>query len=549
MGSRGKANSMETSNGNKSPERFSIKDKTIAAIGAAAVVGSLVGAVAYEHNQPEVTKTSANMAFDYAAIQKAIIGGNTDPTAQLMFNDLARMGMINPNDKNFLVHYPADIGRSKESTEIGTRVLKDVYYGARARGDQTIMTSFSLGGIPLMRAATEIANENGGRIPADLTVVMYGGPGEKGIFKSPFGRVAEPFINIAGIDTNFKLPAGSHDAASQNDFYSRTALDNTIGQVAKLAAITSGGHRIPNINEPHIQWEENGIHYSSYDVGVNPFTMILRNNGVYVNDGYNQFFNGIVPVSNGRDAAPAPSARDAIMGLAKAWDEQTGAGMTFQILMSFIPAAPFQVALNVVHGVPDTFVDVTGDVVQGIYHPKPWKLSKANEVPAAAKTADAPMVTLSVDTPSQEVAPAAVEVAEVAPEVAEVPAVAEVEEVAPVTPEVAAPVDVALEAPAPVEAPVVEVPAPAPVEVAQEPAPVVVEVAPVPEPAPVVVEAPAPAPVEVAPPAPEPVYEAPAPAPEPVYEAPAPAPEPAPAPVEFVEPAPEVAPEFVPAPA
>jgi|GEM_PF-2759350 len=531
----------EMSNEKKSwRERMHLNRDTLiggVALGTAAVVTA--GAVSFprgvekEDISVEKAETSQEISFDLTALQKILIGGNGDFESRGLLDYLVSQGMINPSDKNFLVAYPADIARGNESVEIGKQIAKDAYYKAHERGDHTIMVAFSWGNVPLARAATEIAEANGGVLPPDLTVVAYGGPsGQAGFFESTYGRAASPFLNLFGIPTKDRLPAGAYDVASANDPWASSAHDTWLGQIAKFTGLAGGAHRVPRPDEPRLSWTgSDGVHYERTDVGVHPWTMVASANGLYINDGYNQFFNCLVPVSNGRDPAPDPNARCAIDGLAKAWDEQLGSGQTFQILMSFIPAFPFQIGLDIAHKVPDAVVKGAANIMDPRPVNVPNPLEQISQVPNLENNAS----ILSLDVPEVPQGPANNVVENLQENVEEV-----VEQLAPSTP-----VEVpALETPEPLQGlqnavegfanavqnlvpPAPEVPAPAPVEVpvpepvaveAPSPAPVPVEVPPVP--APVVVEAPAPAP------APAPVVEvsAPAPAPAPVVEVPAPAP-------------------------
>lgn len=526
----------EMSNEKKSwRERMHLNRDTLiggVALGTAAVVTA--GAVSFprgvekEDISVEKAETSQEISFDLTALQKILIGGNGDFESRGLLDYLASQGMINPSDKNFLVAYPADIARGNESVEIGKQIAKDAYYKAHERGDHTIMVAFSWGNVPLARAATEIAEANGGVLPHDLTVVAYGGPnGQAGFFESSYGRAASPFLNLFGIPTKDRLPAGSYDVASANDPWASSAHDTWLGQIAKFTGLAGPVHRVPNPNEPRISWTgSDGVHYERTDVGIHPWTMVASAHGLYINDGYNQFFNCLVPVSNGRDPAPNPDARCAIDGLAKAWDEQLGSGQTFQTLMKFIPAFPFQVGLDIAHKLPDAVVNGVANVMD----PRPVTIQRPTEQVSQIPNLnnEASMFSVNVPEVAQNTVNSTVDNLVVGIEDTVEQMTLSVPEEVP-APEVSEPLQGLQNAvegfanavqnlvpPVPetqmTESVLAEMPVPEPVIEAE--VPVMVET-PAPEPVPVEVPAPVPAPV---------VVETPAPAPVPVVETPAPAP-------------------------
>lgn len=531
--------------GKRLKERLDVdKLRAATAIGTIAVTAAaLTGAAGIEskHEAPATHQVATSQeSYDLAAIQKALLGGFGDPEGRGILDYLNSQGMINHAENNVLVRYPADLAQGEHSTEIGSQAAKGIYYNAHSRGDHTIMVGFSQGTIPLARAATEIAQANGGVLPDDLTIVAYGGPaGENGFWESSFGQVAEPFINFA-VPTHDRLPAGSYDVASANDFWASTGQDTWAGQLAKLTAIGQA-HRIPAPHEPRLSWTgSDGVHYERVDVGVHPWTMLISAQGVHVNEGFNAFFNNIVPVSNGRDPAPNPNSMQAFRGLGRGIDQQMGSSVpVFETLFTFMPHPIIQVGLDIGIKGPDAVVKGVAAGVQGVTQGPEAASAVYNEpVPMGAEQPSGAQQIVNnihdtVETYVGQVIPGAqvpeftlpeapdlsVPAAASTPAPADVPSVenpvSSVQEmvndfVEPITDAINDAVEqVQAVVPVPVPAPVFEAPAPV-----SPPAPVAAPAPPPPPPpAPVVELPPAPAPLPPPPPPPAPVFELPPPPP------------------------------------
>ena len=496
--------------------------KIATGVGVAAVAGALIGGgITVSSNAekaPVVATSTSEQEASLLALQKILVGGNTDPTGFGVEGILNGLGMLRPGDQIHRVEYSANVAEQERSSSEGAQRAVAEAEALRGRGETVMLIGFSLGGDVVARAGQQIAEANGGVLPHDVQVVSYGGPASStGFWAALPGKVGEPWAAMFGVNMDARLPAGSHEHSDQNDIWGNSANQYLTGNMLQAFAAGTGSHRVPHENEPRIEWvDEYGVRHFRYNVGLNPMVAMAKSQNLYMapgSEGYwNAAANAAVPMNNGRDGLANPDGQAVIDNLARAFDIQAGTGNLFFIMSRFLPAPFVQFGLDIANKVPNALAEGWLQAQNGVINaPQNIQngLEQAAQVPASVTSPDSvPAVTLNVAP-----APASVETpapAVVTPEVPVLPAAVVPEVVAPVVEVVEAVNDVVeVVVPAAPEVPVVP-------EVVQEVVEVVEAVVePVVE---AIQEIVPPAPVEV-PPAPA-VYEAPAPAPEPVYVAP-----------------------------
>lgn len=537
---------------------------------AVAAASAMVAASVEVSNGPEKATALAESERPVVNLATQIaIGGHTDSNSSFFVGLLEGTGRAG-GDNVVPVEYPAQIAPLDQMTMVqsdqeGADAAYADYQAARARGEDVVITGFSQGADVATIVARRIADENGGVLPPGVRVVTFGNPDSStGVYDSTVGQLIGPELQMIGLPTTNRLPAGSEEHSSQNDIYANSANQHALTQLAMLTDV-GVGHRVAAPWEETLSWtDQYGVTHYRSDVGLHPWAQLAMANGLYVNQGYNDFLNAAFPVNPGNLAVPpAPDAPVAINALARAWDEQLGTGQLFQFMSLFVPAPLVQVGLDVANYGPDLGVQVAADVQNNVLNIPNVLQNTANGVIVDRLTQPQPTPVVSIPESSPVVQPINTTLQQQAdttknlvestinsfiPVIPGVPrqtvqlpeaplgqpdqvqnplaplqnavngVVANLTNAAqnlvPATPQVA-----------PVEAPA----APAPVAPIVESAPAVAPAAPAPA-----VEAPAPV-IEAPAPAPAPAVEAPVPAP--VVEAPAPAPAPA-MPVEVPAPAP-----------
>lgn len=358
---------------------FDRRSATAVALGSVAVAAAVGVAASTVEATPAVSEAASvvEVHADYLPLATQIaIGGRFDGSGQMFVSMLQGTGRLG-GDWAQPVPYPAQIAPLDQmtmidSSNIGYGIARADYDAARARGEDVVITGFSEGSDVAARLGRDIANENGGVLPPGVRVVVFGTPDSStGVMNSVTGQLIWPELELAGIPTSNRLPAGSEEHASQNDVYANSANQHMMGQLAMLTDINGGGHRVTAPWEETLSWtDDQGVTHFRADVGLHPWTQLLAANGMALQslDGLNEAFNGMFPINPGNsDVAPAPDAIATIEGFAKAIDQAAGTpGLFTTLALPLYLGAPLvQIGLDIANYVPDIATQVIADIQNG----------------------------------------------------------------------------------------------------------------------------------------------------------------------------------------
>lgn len=337
------------------------------------VVASTVEAVGMSH---DVVKTYEIPVTNLAA--QISVGGRWDGTSQMFVSMLQGTGRVAPGDYNIPINYPAEIApldpmRMVDSNEIAYQAALADYNYLRSTGQDVVLTGFSEGSDVVARLGRDIANQNGGVLPAGVRVVTFGSPDSStGVYNSQVGQLIWPELEAMGIPTSVRMPAGSEEHASQNDVYANSANQHAIGQLAMLTDLMGGGHRVTAPWEETLSWtDEYGVTHYRADVGLHPWAQLLLANGQALSsiDGLNEAFNGMFPINPGNsNTPPSPDAIAVIEGFAKAIDQAAGTPGLFTTLALplYLGAPLIQLGLVAANYVPDIAIGTLANIQNGV---------------------------------------------------------------------------------------------------------------------------------------------------------------------------------------
>lgn len=345
------------------------RNKILGGVAAVAALG-VEGVLIYHNLSNEIRSPLKRYNYDTMAHSVSYeFGGRGDPNASMVMDAKRANGQLRHGVNYIGVDYPAtiapvDAGPSLEqSTDMGAEAAFQDYLSKKNSGQDFYADGFSEGSIAALKLAKRVKDDNGGTLPDNFHVILEGSPvTSTGFFRSSTAQnpMLKPLLQAAGIDVDTgQVPAGTIARYSQNDVWANGANQSLLGQ-GVMTLDMQNSHVIQNPNRPHVVWiDAEGVRHEEYDVGVHPFTqMIETNNGVPVNDGFNQFFQDIVPINsnvNGSELAK-PNGRAAAMDLARGIDIETGNTGIPQKVMAAVPESfhnVIQDGLDLANTAPD----------------------------------------------------------------------------------------------------------------------------------------------------------------------------------------------------
>ncbi|MCA9340813.1 MAG: PE-PPE domain-containing protein, partial [Candidatus Saccharibacteria bacterium] len=236
-----------------------------------------------------------------------IVGGHTqgDPISSGYVGMLSQAGLYNPENNNVPIYWSAQMapisGDSMPMTMSdaeGAQKIVDAVYDAG--GAPVRIFSFSQGTEATLRGLNEIAANNGGQVPDNITVILTGTPsGDLGLGKNTAVQAVNPILKIAGLETDQPIPPGAHIIV-------RTDVADVFGNggnqsLGKLAEMAVGpGHREvgPGNGVLLYTYDKDGVTYEVWGdpQGINdPLLRYARDQGLYVSPQAEAFMEAALP--------------------------------------------------------------------------------------------------------------------------------------------------------------------------------------------------------------------------------------------------------------
>lgn len=310
--------------------------------GAAAVAGAAGVAYyadsLYEHyrqaaDTPRIVNATADhlpyrtAEVNLSAISTDIqVGGHTqgDPVASGYIDSLKAAGMYDDSNKNVPIFWSANM--APISGDAMPMTLSDAEGASKivsavndANGAPVRIFAFSQGTEATARALNDLAAQNGGRVPDNVTVILEGTPsGDIGLGQSPYVHAVDPVLSALNLETHQPIPPGTHVIV-------RTDVADAFGNGgrqsgAKLLEMAGGpGHvvRGPGNGVLLYTYDKDGVTYEVYGDpdGVNdPLLRIAKQNGLPVTPQAEAFMEAVLPYtppgSNGPVYADATNVKD-----------------------------------------------------------------------------------------------------------------------------------------------------------------------------------------------------------------------------------------------
>ncbi|MCA9338542.1 PE-PPE domain-containing protein [Candidatus Saccharibacteria bacterium] len=361
------------------------RNKILGGVAAAAVIG-LEGVLVYNRLKGmDFHAPLRHYNYDSTAYATSYeFGGRGDPSAAGVMNAKRADGSLREGVNYVGVNYPATIApvdagpTLDQSTGMGADAAFQDYLRKKDSGQDFYAEGFSEGSIAALKFAQQVKADNGGVMPDNFHLVLEGSPvTSTGFFRSSTAQnpMIKPMLQSLGINPDTgEVPAGTIARYSQNDVWANGANQSLLGQ-GVMALDLEHGHAIENPNAPKVVWiDAEGVRHEEYDVGVHPFTQLIRANGTPVNGGFNNFFQDVVPINsnvNGSELAK-PNGRQAAMDLAQGIDMETGNTGIPQKVMAAVPESfhnVIQDGLDLANSAPDKIAqdpskigEVMGDV-------------------------------------------------------------------------------------------------------------------------------------------------------------------------------------------
>ncbi|MCA9335076.1 PE-PPE domain-containing protein, partial [Candidatus Saccharibacteria bacterium] len=236
-----------------------------------------------------------------------IVGGHTqgDPVASGYVGMLDDAGLYNPENNNVPIYWsaqmaplPGDTLPMTASDAEGAQKIVDAVYDAG--GAPVRIFAFSQGTEATLRGLNQIADNNGGRVPDNITVILTGTPsGDLGLGKNVGVQAVDPILKGLGIETDQPIPPGANIIV-------RTDIADAFGNggnqsLLKLGEMAVGpGHTVvgPENGVLMYSYEKDGVTYEVWGdpQGINdPLLRFARNQGMYVSPQAEAFMEAAMP--------------------------------------------------------------------------------------------------------------------------------------------------------------------------------------------------------------------------------------------------------------
>lgn len=266
-----------------------------------------------------------------------VIGGHTqgDPNASGYVQSLQTAGIYDPSHNNVDINWSAQMGGLPGDTMpmnvSDAQGAQQVYDAVQNAGGAPVrIISFSQGTEATSLALNQIAAENGGRVPDNVTVILAGTPsGDLGIGNNPVTNgVMGSFLDQIGFQTKVPIPPGAHVIV-------RTDIADPFGNgghqsVLKVGEMLMGpGHQVdgPDNSVLLSTYQKGGVTYEVWGdpQGINdPIMRAMRNAGIPVTPQADKLMNDFLPYTPPN--APGPlygNANQVMNDLPGAIDSQT----------------------------------------------------------------------------------------------------------------------------------------------------------------------------------------------------------------------------------
>ncbi|MDB5183839.1 MAG: hypothetical protein JWO07_520 [Candidatus Saccharibacteria bacterium] len=258
------------------------------------------------------------------------IGGHTqgDPTAYI--ESLKAAGIYDPNNVQDPVYWSAEMApisgdgmpMNVSDGEGAQRIMEAVQ---RANGAPVRLIAFSQGTEATIRAMNQMAANNGGVMPDNVTVILQGTPsGDLGMGKNALIQGMNPILGAMGLETSQPIPPGAHVIV-------RTDIADGFGNSGNQSVLKMGeqltgqGHRVVGPDNAVLisSYVKDGVTYEVWGDkdGINdPWMRTLRDAGMPITPQADALANAVLPYSTSASGIQYGNANNVVDKLGPAID-------------------------------------------------------------------------------------------------------------------------------------------------------------------------------------------------------------------------------------
>lgn len=239
------------------------------------------------------------------------IGGRMDGTGDMYVDQAQAGGQYDYNANNIQANYSASIGpldgeRMDASTNVAAMQAAYAYNSAGGVNAAPYeIHAFSEGTVAGVQALNQIAAENGGVVPDNVTLIIDGSPvGAMGLYNSPYPGAISPILGAMGIDTNVSIPPGANVIVRsyQSDIWGNGGNQSALTSLGMAGGLMGDAHK-PIDNSAILIGSRviDGVTYEEYAYGDGPQNALLRGayaQGLYVSPAADNFMNALMPITH-----------------------------------------------------------------------------------------------------------------------------------------------------------------------------------------------------------------------------------------------------------
>lgn len=337
--------------------------------GGETVWSKATSAVKSWRHEPSFDYTADNIKL--AADTQILIGGRGMPDGDAMRPVANGLGLH--ANKTIGIDYPAgiktwvtpeDTHTLDESSKIGA---DKIYAAYQANKHGTVeLVGYSEGTQPLEDALDRIAQENGGRLPDNISVKIIASPNTEnsGVFNDPKAKFLKPLFDANGATMDRPIPQGKNVKviAMNTDFWANAGNRPPSTMISQAIGLASDGHRAPSADLRHTSRVVNGVTYETYyhNGTQNAALRTAEAHGFKVTKKADEFASALAPTGELGEENVRVNAADVLRtGSAAAEEAMTLNGINPQHakiasdIIANIPPAPVQQVFNAVQDIPN----------------------------------------------------------------------------------------------------------------------------------------------------------------------------------------------------